>query len=355
MIAITLGVPVIQLMILGYAVSTDVERVPTVVSDMDNSTASRSLVHTFENSRYLDVQYRLKDIREAKEILQRGKAILAVAIPKDFENDLIRSRHPQIELSADAQNTNVALTGAGYVRRITLFWTQKLRLPGTAVTVKKRAGFNSIATESRIWYNPELKSVYFMVPGIMGLLVTIITIFLTSMAIVREREMGTLEQLMVSPITRTELILGKTIPFLVLGLVELSVSLVVVRSVYRVPMNGSLAAFMIMTVVYIFCTLGIGMFISTITSTQQQALFTSWFIMTFCILMSGFMLPLENMPKELLPLTYINPLRYYMTIVRELFLKGSGFAELWNNLLALGIFAVIVLTASVARFHKKMG
>jgi len=300
MIAITLGVPVIQLMILGYAVTNDVERVPTIVTDMDNSTSSRSLVHTLKNSRYLDVRYRPHDIREAKDILQRSKAILAVAIPKDFEHDLVRFRHPQIELSADAQNTNVALTGAGYVRRITLSWAQRLRLPGTAVILKNRAGFNSIATESRIWYNPELKSVYFMVPGIMGLLVTIITIFLTSMAIVREREMGTLEQLMVSPITRAELILGKTIPFLVLGLVELSVSLVVVRSVYRVPMNGSLASFMIMTVVYIFCTLGIGIFISTITSTQQQALFTSWFIMTFCILMSGFILPLENMPKELL-------------------------------------------------------
>ena len=175
------------------------------------------------------------------------------------------------------------------------------------------------------------------------------------MAIVREREMGTLEQLMVSPITRTELILGKTIPFIILGLVELSVSLMVIRLLYRVPINGSLTSFMIMTIVYIFCTLGIGIFISTISATQQQALFTSWFIMIFCIIMSGFLLPLENMPKGLIPLTYINPLRYYMSIIRELFLKGAGFAELWRNVLALGIIALVVMTASVARFHKKIG
>ena len=355
MIAITLGVPVIQLVILGFAISSDVVHVPTVITDMDNSSTSRRLVNIFENSRYLDVRYKFNDIREAEDMLLRGKTILAVTIPGNFEKDLIRHRHPQVSVSADAQNTNVALTGAGYVRRIIFSWVQRLRLPGSAGNLKNMVRLNTISAESRIWYNPELKSMYYMVPGIMGLLVTIITIILTSMAIVREREMGTLEQLMVSPITRTELILGKTIPFIILGLVELSVSLMVIRLLYRVPINGSLTSFMIMTIVYIFCTLGIGIFISTISATQQQALFTSWFIMIFCIIMSGFLLPLENMPKGLIPLTYINPLRYYMSIIRELFLKGAGFAELWRNVLALGIIALVVMTASVARFHKKIG
>ena len=208
---------------------------------------------------------------------------------------------------------------------------------------------------SRIWYNPELKSVYYMVPGIMVVLVTIITIMLTAMAIVREREQGTLEQIMVSPITKTELILGKTIPFALIGMLELFISMVVILTVYHVPMHGSLILFLFISVLFIFCTLGIGIFISTITTTQQQAMFSAWFIMVFCILMSGFLLPLENIPEPLLTLTAINPMRYYLSTIRELFLKGTGFIELKDNIIALVIIGSIVLTASVARFTKKIG
>ncbi len=355
MIAITIGMPIIQLLVLGYAVSSDVVHVPTAIVDLDRSATSRYLVSKFENTRYLDVEFRPTTAYEGHTLVMNGDVILSVTIPKDFEHKLTRGEQPELSLLADAQNSNVAVTGAAYVRRIILSWAQQRAASNVTIRSNIRPAVNTIDIKSRIWYNPELKSVFYMVPGIMVVLVTAITIMLTAMAIVRERELGTLEQLMVSPITRLELILGKTIPFAIIGLIELGISLLVIRGVYRIPINGSITVFLLMTVEFIFCTLGLGIFISTITTTQQQALFAAWFTIVFCILMSGFLLPLENIPEAMRPLTVINPLRYYMSIVRVLFLKGAGFAELRSDIGALGIIAVVVLTASVVRFNKKMG
>jgi len=352
MIAITFGVPIIQLLILGFAISGDVIHVPTVITDLDQSIKSRDLVSKLENTRYLDVRYRSNDTREAEHLLQHGDAILAVTIPCGFEKKIVRGEKPQISVVADAQNTNIALTASGYARRIIYYWASSEGIAG----INRVANYNIKNLESRIWYNPELKSVYFMVPGIVVLLVTVITVILTALAIVKERgERGTLEQLMVTPITRHEIILGKTIPFAIIGIMELSFSLFVARLIYHIPIAGSLPVFYGMSVIFIFCTLGIGIFVSTIAHTQQQALFSAWFIIVFCILMSGFFLPLENMPKAMFYFSYINPLRYYLTIVRELFLKGSGFSVLWPQTLALGIIAVLVLSAAVSRFQKKLG
>ena len=353
MIAITMGVPIIQLILLGYAVSGDVVHVPAAVVDLDRSETSRDLVGKFVNTRYLDVKFRPVTAHEGHTLVMDGKVILSVTIPKDFEYNLIRGERPELSLIADAQNSNVAVTGAAYVRFIILSWAQQRA--ASNVTIRSNIPVNTTEIRSRIWYNPELKSVYYMVPGIMVQLVTVVTIMLTALAIVREREMGTLEQLMVSPVTRLELILGKTLPFAVIGLIELGISLLVIRVVYHVPINGPIPVFLLMTVEYIFCTLGMGIFISTITTTQQQALFAGWFTMVFCLLMSGFLLPLENIPDKLLPLTIINPQRYYLSTIRALFLKGSGFADLRSNAAALGIIAVVVLSASVIRFNKKMG
>ncbi len=194
-----------------------------------------------------------------------------------------------------------------------------------------------------------------MVPGIIVLLLTIITMLLTALAIVREREMGTLEQLMVTPMSRMELILGKTIPFAIIGMVELALALGLARLVYNIPIAGSLPLFFGMGLLFISCTLGVGILVSTVSHTQQQALFLSWFIMIFYILMSGFFLPLENMPKAIQYLTYIDPLRYFLTIVRELFLKGSGITDLWPQAAALAGLAAALLSAAVLRFNKRLG
>lgn len=351
MIAITFGMPIVQLLVLGFAISGDVVHVPAAVTDLDNSAASRSLVSKLENTRYIDVLYRLSDIRQSASLLERGDVMLAVTIPRNFEKMIIRGERPDVFLQADAQNTNVALTAAGYVRQILLSWAAGLKPAG----LQSPPAFNIINLESRIWYNQEMKTTYYIVPGILVLLITIITMLLTAMAIVREREIGTLEQLMVTPITRLELILGKTIPFAILGMIELCLALVMAKAIYRIPIAGSVPLFLCISLIYIFCTLGIGIFISTITYTQQQALFTAWFIMVFCIIMSGFFLPLENMPREAYILTYINPLRYYMFIVRELFLKGAGLRELLPNILAIAALGFSVMTAAVIRFNKRLG
>jgi len=278
--------------------------------------------------------------------------IFALTIPKNFERDIIRGEMPALALAADAQNTTVALTGAGYATRIVQTWSRQM-VPAKGLLGGRRG---VISVESRIWYNPELKSVYYMVPGIMVLLVTVITVLLTALAIVRERgEKNTLEQLMVTPISRVELILGKTIPFGIMGMFELSLALVVAKLIYGIPIAGSLVSFYAMSAVFMFCSIGMGIFVSTIANTQLQALFAAWFLLVFCLLMSGFFLPLENMPRFLYLLTYINPLRYYMIIVRELFLKGAGFAVLWRETAALAGIAVVVLSLAVSRFQKRLG
>lgn len=350
MIGITFGMPIIQLLLLGFAVSSDVVHVPTVITDLDNSQVSRGLVSRLENTRYLDVRYRAGDARSADILLAENKAIISVTIPDNFSGDIAGGKKPAILLKADAQNTNIALTGVGYVRRIVQSWMNSLSI-GASISVP----FTMINLESRVWYNPELKSAWFMVPGIMVLLITIITMLLTALAIVREREMGTLEQLMVTPITRTELILGKTIPFAALGMLELTLALILAKIIYAIPITGSLPLFFVLSLLFIFSTLGLGILVSTMSHTQQQALFLAWFIMIFCILMSGFFLPLENMPPAVYLLTYINPLRYFLTIVRELFLKGTGLTDLWPQAAALAGLAVVLLTAAVARFNKRLG
>jgi ABC-2 type transport system permease protein len=349
---VVFGMPLVQLLIIGFAVSGDVEKVPTAIVDLDRSVMSRSLVNNLENTRYLKVNYRPASTKESEQLLQRNKAIIAVTIPKDFEKKLVRGEKPEISVLCDAQNTNTALTGAGYVRRIVFSWVTA----NISGAVSLPVNVNTVQLESRIWYNPEMKTVYFMVPGIIVLLVTIISIMLPALSIVRERgEHNTLEQLMVTPMTRTELIFGKTIPYAIVGIVELTIALIFGKLIYDIPIVGSLFEFYLMTLIFMFTTIGIGIFVSTVSQTQQQALFTGWFIMIFCILMSGFFLPIENMPKIMYDLTYIDPFRYYLTIVRELFIKGAGIKELWPETLALGVTAVIVLSLAIARFQKRLG
>lgn len=349
MIGISFGMPIIQLLVLGFAVSGDVVHVPTVLVDLDNSQASRTLSGKFEHTRYLDVAFRTTDTNEADRLIVKDKAIISITIPRNFSHDITHGDRPAILVKADAQNTNVALTGAGYVRRITLSWIRDLVPTNALLPV------TLVDTESRIWYNPEMKSTWFMVPGIIALLLTIVTMMLTALALVREREVGTLEQLMVTPITRTELILGKTIPFAVLGMVELALALVAARLIYAIPIEGSLVLFFTLSLLFIFSTLGLGILVSTASHTQQQALFLAWFVMIFCILMSGFMLPIENMPAFIRKLTYLDPLRYYIVITREVFLKGAGLTVLWKEALALGVFATVIITTAVVRFNRRIG
>jgi len=351
MMAISLGVPIVQLLILGFAISGDVVHVPTAVTDLDNTSTSRSLTSKLENTRYLDIVNRPDDLHKGTELLHSGDVIISVIIPKGFHRDIVRGNTPALSIEADAQNTNVAITGVGYVRRIVQSWASSGEIQ---MSRPPAVSLNMIDIKTRIRYNQDLKAVFYMVPGIVVLLISVITMILTAMAIVREREIGTLEQLMVTPISRHEMILGKTIPFALLGMFELAFALIVAKVVYDIRIVGSIPLFMVLAVLYVFCTLGVGILISTIVHTQQQALFTAWFFLVFFILMSGFFLPLEFMPETAYLLTYINPLRYFMTIVRNLFLKGAGFTYLLPEIIAIAIIAIIVNTAAVIRFNKRL-
>ncbi|MHB9028280.1 MAG: ABC transporter permease [Candidatus Latescibacterota bacterium] len=350
MLGITFGMPIIQLLVLGFAVTGDVVHVPTVITDLDNSRHSRELVSRLENTRYLDVRSRENRFGAAEEYLVENRAIIAVTIPDRFSEDIVRGERPAILVQADAQNTNIALTGAGYVRLIVQSWMYGIS-SGKSLPVT----ITMINLESRVWYNPELRSAWYMIPGIIALLLTIVTMLLTALAIVRERELGTLEQLLVTPMTRIELILGKTVPFAILGMMELAMALGVAKLVYDIPIEGSLPLFFGLALLFIFCTLGVGILVSTVSHTQQQALFLSWFIMVFFILMSGLFLPLENMPGAVYYLTYLDPLRYFMVIVRELFLKGAGLADIWPQAAALATLAFVLLSAAVMSFNKRLG
>jgi ABC-2 type transport system permease protein len=353
MLGIIFGMPLIQLIIIGFAISGDVEHVPSAVIDLDNSVKSRALVEKLSNSRYIDILYRPRGSRAAENLLGRGEVILAVTIPSGFERDMARGEHPAIFIEADAQNTNVALTGVGYVTRIIRSWAVG---QSKHFSQQNDIRIHTINTDIATWYNPSLKSIYFMVPAVMVILVTVITMLLTALAIVRERgENNSLEQLMVTPISRLELILGKTIPFGILGMVELTLAIILIRVVYGITIAGNLPEFYLMSGVFMISSIGIGIFISTVTTTQQQALFTTWFVLVFCLLMCGFFLPLDNMPRTLYQFTYINPLRYYMTIVREVFIKGAGISDLWVQTLALLAIGCSVLGVAVARFRKNIG
>lgn len=352
MMAISVVMPIIQLLVMGFAISVDVEHVPTAVTDLDNTQTSRALTGKLEDTRYMDVTHHPTDIRDGGELLMRGDVIISLVIPVGFERDIRRGEHPALLLDADAQNTNVALTGAGYVRRIVQSWASSGDLPVPRVS---RPGLHAVSPASRIRYNPDMKAVFYMVPGIVVLLVTIITMLLTALAIVREREAGTLEQLIVTPINRVEMILGKTIPFAILGMFELCISMLVAMAVYDIRIAGSIPLFIGISVLYMFCSLGAGILISTIAHTQQQALFIAWFTLVSFILMGGFFLSLEMMPLPAYVLTYLNPLRYFMTIIREIFLKGSGLDVLLPDIVAVAIIAVIVNTAAIIRFNKRLG
>ncbi len=351
MIAISFGVPIIQLIVLGFAISGDVEHVPTSVTDLDRSPASRAAVEKLTMSRYIDTVARPMDLGTGTTMLREGEVILSVVIPRGFGADLLRGERPIVSVMADAQNANIALTGTGYVRRILADWSR-----GRAEAGPRVAGESyPIVPEQRILFNPELKSVYFMVPGIVVLLVTIVVMMLTAMSIVREREAGTLEQLLVTPITRTELLLGKTIPFAILGIFELFFALGVAKLIYGIVIVGSLPLFIAVSALYIVCILGVGILISTTVHTQQQALFSAWFMLMFFLLMSGFILPLENIPGNVAIFTYLNPLRYYMTVVRELFLKGAGAEVLAGQIAAIAVLGLVVGLTALGRFNKRLG
>jgi ABC-2 type transport system permease protein len=335
--------PILQLFVLAYAISTDVKYIYTAVYDFDRTELTRDLVRSMSAGDYFIPTGVETSLLASENNLLSGQKNVNLIIPPDFSKQL-RTGHPAtVGFVVDGANANSASIASGYAMLIAQRYGQ--RLTGRSPT---------ISLGGRVLYNPEGESVYFMVPGIVAVLLTMITMLLTSLAIVRERERGTLEQLMVTPLRTPALILGKTIPFAILGYLEMSIALAIGILWFRIPFVGSWPLLYALAFVYLLTTLGVGMLVSTMTSTQQQAMFFTWFFAIFAILTSGFFIPIENMPEFVQKLTYLNPLRYFMTIVRGIMMKGAGLGELRTEALALVGFSVTMFGLSSLRFSKRV-
>jgi ABC-2 type transport system permease protein len=354
MIFIIFVMPLVQVLLLGSAVSTDIKHIKTIICDLDRTPSSCELIRRFQHTKYFDLQLIETNQKNIATYIDQGKATIAIVIPTRFEKDLKRNQSPTVQILVDGQDSNSSLIAMGYANRIVqAFSIEKLQSSLTRDPATFRQ-IHLVEPETRIWYNPNLEAKNYMIPGIVVVLLTAITTLLTALGLVREKEIGTLEQLMVTPIKSYQLMIGKTMPFAILGLIEISFAIAVAKLWYQIPIRGNLLLFFGFSFIFMFTTLGVGIFVSTISKTQQQALFLAWFFMIFAILMSGFMFPIENMPKFMQYLTYINPVRYFITIVRELFLKGSGLSYLWQQGLIMTIFSIVIITFSAIRFQKRV-
>ncbi|MDO9386723.1 MAG: ABC transporter permease [Thiobacillus sp.] len=351
--ALIFVMPVIQLIMFGYAVTTDVDHIKTAVCDLDKSPQSRALIERFTASGYFTVVDNTDRPERLGELLDRGKVIMGIQINRGFADDLKSGRQAAIQTIIDGTDSNTGTVAMDYAQRITQAFSRARATP-IELTQLAQEQANPIELRSRAWFNPDLKSRYYNVPGVIAVVVLLISLLLTAMAIVREREIGTMEQLMVTPIQPFELILGKTLPFVLISFIDVLVVTFIGVNWFDVPIHGSLWLLLFGAGLYLMSTIGIGLFISTISQTQQQALMSSFFFYLPAVLLSGFMFPISNMPEPAQWLTYLNPLRYFLVIIRDIFLKGSGLEILWPQFAALAVLGTALLLISSLRFKKRM-
>ena len=352
--AIIFIVPILQSLIFGYAVTTDVNTVATVVLDRDNSVESRDLIAAFAHSGYFDVKRYLESEGEIDGVMNHGDAVAVLHIENGFERAINQGRTAPMQIIIDGVDSNTAGIVAGYVQRIVqdksnlIFKDSVVRAYGISEEMP------TLALESRAWFNENLESRNYYVPGVLATILTLVTLTLTSMAIVREKEVGTMEQIMVTPITKFEFILGKSAPFVIIGFIDVIAILLVALFWFEVPLRGSLLLLFFSVALYLMNTLGIGLFISTISLTQQQAMMSVFIFYFPAILLSGFIFPIANMPEVIQWVTLLNPMKYFLIIIRGIFLKGVGLRILWPQLCILALMGSFVIAMATRRFRKQM-
>ncbi len=344
--------PVIQLLVFGYAVTTDVKNVKTVVYDLDNSISSRKLISNFKSSEYFEVIEYVNSEQRATRLIDEAKAQIVIRINKGFEGDLIAGRKAAIQAIVDGTDSNTAGIALDYAARIIGDFSENVLLARINQLQGSQPLGGTVALEPRAWFNENLESRNFYVPGVIAIIVMLITLMLTSMAVVREKEIGTMEQIMVTPITSTEFILGKTVPFALIGFIDVAMITLVGVLWFKVPIRGDLLLLFVATALYLMTTLGIGLLISTVSQTQQQAMMSTFFFYFPAVLLSGFMFPIANMPKVIQWFTFLNPLRYFLITLRGIFLKGIGVETLWPQMLALAVLGFSFLWFASKRFTK---
>ena len=346
--------PIFQLIVFGYAANLDVKHINTAVRDLDQTVESRELLNRFGSSKYFDIISYPQTPKEVEALIKKGDVILSIEIPSDFSRKLKKGDTATVQIILDGTESNTAMIALGYVGRILSEYSTMImikRLNREGMVDFEEAG---VELEHRIWFNPNAESRLFYVPGVIASIAFLLPIILTAQAIVREREIGTLEQIMVTPIRSWELMLGKTLPFAMIGLVDAIMIALIGVFWFEVPLRGNPLILLLGNVLFLMSSVGIGLFISTISSTQQQAQISTFFFMMPAFILSGFAFPLENMPEWLQTITYANPLRYFLIIIRGVFLKGNGLDILWLEMLALAILGGFMILLSSLRFQKRL-
>ena len=346
--------PIIQVLVFGYAVTTDVKNVPLAVYDLDNSVASRELISRFVGSGYFDVVEYVSEDHRARELMDLGKVNAVLRMNKGFSDKLRAGRTARLQMIVDGTDSNTAGIVLDYAAKITGRYSKAVQVLQAARLSGPSPEIGRIEMQTRAWFNENLESRNFYVPGVIAIIVMLITLMLTSMAVVREKEIGTMEQIMVTPISSIEFILGKTVPFALIGFADVILITLIGVFWFEVPVRGNLLLLFMATSLYLMSTLGVGLFISTVSHTQQQAMMSTFFFYFPAVLLSGFMFPIANMPEIIQWITYLNPLRYFLVIVRGLFLKGIGPDILWPQLAALAVMGVLVLWLAAKRFSKTL-
>ncbi len=347
--------PVFQLFIFGYAVTTDVRHISLAVLDEDRSAPSRELTEKFVRSGYFDLDHYLASEGEIDRLMDAGRAQMVLRVPRGFARDISSGRTARVQVVLDGSDSMTAGIVAGYAGGVVREYSAAVAADRIDRVKGRIVRLPSVVGRLRVWYNPELKSVNYMVPGVLSMILFLTTMLLTSMAIVKEREIGTLEQLVVTPIRSRELMLGKTVPYILIGFVNMILVLLVAVFWFGVVPSGSIPLLFALAGVFIFTSLGLGLFISTISYTQQQAMMSSFFIMLPSIILSGFIFPIDNMPRAIRLVTYAIPLRYFLVIIRGIFLKGNGLGVLWPQVAVLAVFGLAIFGASALRFRKRLG
>ncbi len=355
--------PLVQLVLFGYAVNLDVRQARIGWMDQDRTPASRELRAAFAGSPYFEIAAAAATEDQERDLLDRGTVMAVVRVPPGFARDLARGRTASVQVLVDGSNSNTAAVVASYAARViagfgrdVLRAQQESRLVGRTAAAGGPVTLNVPALERRprVWFNEDLLSRNYFVPGVVVNIITLVTLMLTAMAIVREKEIGTMEQLMVTPIRPAELMAGKTLPFALVGIADVFLVSGAALVIFRVPFRGSGAVLLAGAVLFLLTTLGMGLLISTISETQQQAMISSFFFFTPAFMLSGFTFPVRNMPEPVQYVTYLNPVRYFLEIVRGVFLKGTGLEALWPQMAALAALGLGILTVSVLRFHKRL-
>ncbi|BAF59695.1 ABC-type multidrug transport system, permease component [Pelotomaculum thermopropionicum SI] len=347
-LAMVFMLPMVQLLLFGFAIQTEVRHIPTAVFDQSLSPESRDLLEAFSASGYFDLVYTARGYADMTRMIDSGKVKAGIIFPPDFAEKLKRGETAPVQVLVDASDSMVSNSAIATANSIGLLKSQKILMQKTGI---ENAPYD---IRVRPWYNPDGITVYYMVPAILGVIVTMTMVMMTSMSIVRERERGTLEQLLVTPIRSFELMIGKIIPYIALGYVQITVALLVGVVVFQVPIRGSLLELYLLTLFFITASLGLGILISNVARTQMQAFQMSFFILLPSILLSGFMFPREAMPVIIQYIGDLIPLTFYLIIIRGIVLKGIGFAYVVPQVAALLVFSVVMLAVSILKFKKKI-